>query len=144
MPIDEGQKEVIIGGIGVLGIITGWIASGINISKREGRKDERLETAEKSIARHDGDIQQLKKHHDDDMAAVRAFFTTEKGGQKFLTFPDHDDICARNGKSTSQEVAHLTEAIKENTTQVSTMSEHVRALQVAVAVLQTEKNRRDI
>jgi hypothetical protein len=143
MSLEQGNKEVILGGVSIIGIIAGWIAAGVRMSAREGRKEERLEAAEKTIARYDGDINMLRIHHDEDMSSVRAFFNTEKGGQKFMTFPDHDHICARNGKSTSQEVAHLAEVIRDNTIQVGTMSEHVRALQVAVAVLQTEKNRRD-
>lgn len=142
MPIEIGEKEV-AGVVGLFGLLTGWIISGFNYSKKHGKNEGRLDTIEEDVSLHTLAIAKLNQIHDEDMKEVRAFFSTPNGGQKFMTFPDHDAACMLAQRSTVQEISHLTTAIVDNTHQVVELAKKVGEVQISVAILQEEKNFRD-
>ena len=131
-----GDKE----SLGLLAAIGGWLATVFVRGRRVGKIEARFEATENTVATHDAAIQKLREHHDEDMRQIREFFATASGGQKFITFPDHDAICERNNKLTLQAVGHLTDVIKENTAQVALMGDKMHLLQVSVAVLKERRS----
>lgn len=131
-----GEKEA-IGGLAAIG---GWLAAVFLQGRRVGKIEARFEATEGAVAKHEAALQELRDYHDEDLKQIRSFFATASGGQKFITFPDHDILCERNNKLTLQAVAHLTEAIRENTIQVAAMGDQVHLLQVSVAVLKERRH----
>jgi uncharacterized coiled-coil protein SlyX len=137
--MDIGTTEV-TGLVALLGLLSGWLMSGLRGAKKHGQTEERIDVIDGRVSKQETELIELKRLHDADMKDVRAFFQNANGGQKFMSFPDHDIICTRNQRSISQEIQHLTEAVVANTGQVLKMSEQMRQLQVAVAVIQESKN----
>lgn len=130
--------------IGIFSVIAGWLISvftqGRRVGKIEAKVEARLDAVEVKVAKNEVETAALRAHHDDDLRQMRNFFSTSTGGQKFITFPDHDGICERNNKLTLQAVSHLTEVIQQNTAQVAEMGNQIHRLQVTVAVLKERRH----
>ncbi len=121
-----GEKEAI--GAGAVGV--GWLLSIFTNGRRVGKVEEQFKALVEKVKAHDEllekqksyfeeELKRLRLHHDEDMARFREFFYTPTGGQKFITFPDHDGMCERNNRLVVKAVENLTAAMKENTEVVS-------------------------
>lgn len=139
------SEEVVVNKetVGFISAIIAGLASLLFQGRKIGRVEERFEVMQKTLNTAVTDIAHLKDEHEKDIHAIQNWFRTDSGGQKFMTFPDHDLICNRNSKATTQALGQMTEAMKALTTQVSLLGDQVGNLKVAVAVLQeTQEQRR--
>lgn len=96
-----------------------------------------LENTEK-IAELEEDIAEVRKNHIEGLGDIRAFFQTPAGGQKFMTFPDHDLICLRNSKVLLTEMQHLTKAVQGLTEQSAESGKQLSQMVVDIAVVKAE------
>lgn len=149
-----GDKEAI--GAGAVGI--GWLISIFTHGRRVGKVEEKFKALVEKVEAHEKliekineereklksqleeEIKRLRVHHDEDMSRFREFFYTPAGGQKFITFPDHDGMCERNNRLVVKAVENLTAAMKENTEVVSKMGDQIHTLKVDVAVLKDRRS----
>lgn len=125
--------------IGILSVGTVWALSLISYWRRAGAFEHRMEEVEKQNATFAQAIADLRKYHDADMKEVRDFFKNSAGGQKFVTFPDHDLICERNSKTTVQQFKTLSDTIHAQTEELRDLSKEIVKLITAVAVLQDRR-----
>lgn len=164
MPLELSDTGL-TGVVGAVGVLTGWILSGFGSSKRQGRTEERIDDLEENVGKqatelavvkqshdldmdkirqmHDLDMDKIKQMRDQDIKEIKAIFSTDTGGQKFMTFTDHEHYCLLSQKTTVQEISHLTKAIVDNTKQVTDLVTTVGDIKIAVGILQDEKNYRD-
>ena len=143
----EIETAVIIAGGGML---VGWFSKAYAFGKKEQKRDDRLESVEKNQVKNIASIkdlnvlvvtlnQELKIYHDKDLKELRASLVTPAGGQKFITFPDHDVICDRNSRTIVASLAALTKVISENTAEVKNMRDEFHLIKVDVAVLKERR-----
>jgi hypothetical protein len=142
-----GEKEA----IGAGAVAFGWLTAIFTQGRRVGRVEEQFKALVQKVDGHEQELGKLKAlfeeeigrlrvHHEEDMKRFREFFYTPTGGQKFITFPDHDGMCERNNKLVVKAVENLTAAMKENTEVVSKMGDQIHTLKVDVAVLKDRRN----
>jgi hypothetical protein len=149
---------VIVGIIAIVGFVIGRLSAVFGVGKRIGKAEAHFNTVADTVNKHSDSIRELdnkiydenkkldtkidllEKHHESDVREIQKFFATSAGGQKFMTFPDHDSICLRNTKPLVDAISSFTEAVKENSKQFIKMSENFHILSVEVAIL---KERRD-
>jgi hypothetical protein len=147
--MNVGEKEAV--GIGAL--VLGWLSSALVFGRAAGKIEERykadLEAIQKVLADHaekiaenQTDIEEVRKAMVAGIGDIRAFFSTSAGGQKFITFPDHDLICARNMQVIIEKMGHLTEAVKKLTEQSEETADKVSAMTVDIAVLKAAYEKR--
>lgn len=142
----EFSDKEILGLGGALASFLGgfWLAArkvtGFEVSTRADieRIDGVLIDHAAKIASHSLQMTTQQQEHQEDMENVRAFFTTAAGGQKFMTFPDHDLICSRNGRVMVAEMQHLTAAVKILTEQSADTGRKVGEMAVDIAVMKAE------
>jgi hypothetical protein len=137
--MDIGDKEV-VAGIGAT--IFGWLGGVWSVARKVGKFEEKTEMRlgehDKQIAENAADIEAIKKEYKEDLASIRGFFSTTSGGQKFMTFPDHDVICGRNTKAVVSEIQHIADAVKGLATQSAEMGKQVSQIATEVAVIKAE------
>lgn len=148
--------------VGIGALLTGWLGSAFFHGRKVGAVEQQLIILAKSIETHDLEIKTLKANsdaelqtlrvtleaeiaklrvdHEEDIDRFQIFFTAPGGGQKFITFPDHESMCGKNIKPVVQAVESLTIALRENTEIVQRMGDKIHILDVDVAVL---KDRRE-
>lgn len=131
-------EEVVVSkeAAGLLATVLGWGLSIFYQGRKIGRLEEQFLAARRQLTDTVSKVEALGAEHDKDMKDLANWFRTDSGGQKFMTFPDHDLICNRNAKTTTQAIGQMTEAVKGLTTQMAIMSEQFHDLKVSVAVLQ--------
>jgi len=130
-----GEKEATWIG----GILIGWLTTMFVNVWKVGRLREKYNQTEATVLLHGKEIVALRAHHDTDMQSMKDFFATAAGGQKFITFPDHDLMCERNSKLTIQAIDALTAALRENTVIVEKMGDRIHILDKDVAVLKERR-----
>ena len=140
--MEIGEKEAAGVAVGFGSLLFGWLGGVWSVARKVTQFQEQTTTAlkdhEKKIADNTADIEAIKKEHNEDLETVRAFFTTSAGGQKFMTFPDHDLICSRNGRVMVAEMQHLTAAVKILTEQSADTGRKVGEMAVDIAVMKAE------
>ena len=136
--MEIGDKEM----IGFSAALFGWLGGVWSVARKVGKFEEHTATTlvehAKKIAENTAEIEAIKKDHNEDMESVRAFFQTAAGGQKFMTFPDHDLICSRNNRVMVSEMQHLTAAVKILTEQSAETGRKVSDMAVDIAVMKAE------
>jgi hypothetical protein len=147
----------IVGLIAIIGFVIGRLSAVFGVGKRVGEAEEQFKTLSSTVVKNNNDskarnikvdddiktldtkIDSLEKHHESDMREIQKFFATSAGGQKFMTFPDHETICNRNTKPMIDAMASFTEAVKENSKQFQKMSDNFHLLSVEVAILKERR-----
>jgi len=146
MDINGGDIAATSAGMAILGMVVGRVASVFSFGKILGNYEEKFGAMNQTILEHEEKVERLRewvvssvetvrRTHDDDMKELRSFFSTSSGGQKFMTFIDHDMVCDRNSRMTLKAIHDLTEAIKDNTAKVNLMGEQFHAVTTDVAIL---------
>jgi len=130
-----GEKEATWIG----GILIGWLTTMFVNVWKVGRLREKYNQTEATVAFQGSEIASLRAHHNADMQSMKDFFATSSGGQKFITFPDHEAMCGKNSALTIQAIAALTEALKENTIMMEKMGDRIHVLDRDVAVLKERR-----
>lgn len=132
MPVDEKA-------IGLGAMLVGWLGAMFMYGRKAGHYEARFKDIKETVESHTTELTALKNHHDEDMRQIRAFFSTDAGGQKFVTFPDLDTLYDRNSKAIIIAITNQTDAIKRNTEVVEAMGEKIHILNVDVAVLKERR-----
>lgn len=101
--------------------------------------EKRLTSVEESTTALAKAMTALREYHDADMKEVREFFRTPSGGQKFMTFPDHDVACERNNRLAVQQFQMINDLLRGQTAELAKLSAEVSALSTAVAILQDRR-----
>ena len=125
--------------IGILSAIGGGAIALLMYGRRIGNFEQRLIDAETSTAKLAEAMAKLREYHDADMKEVRDFFRSPDGGQKFMTFGNHDDICERNSRVTVQQFQVMNDLLRSQTIEITRLSAEVSALSTAVAILQDRR-----
>lgn len=140
--MEIGDKEVIGFGAALFGWLGGVWTVAAKVTKWKESVESNVERIDSTIVDHSTKIAEqgieLAKQridHQKDMENVRAFFQTTAGGQKFMTFPDHDLICLRNNKEVLAEIRHLAEATQGANEQLSEIGKQVTQITVDIAVM---------
>lgn len=140
--MEIGDKEMIGFGAALFGWLGGvWsVAAKVTTWKNGVKGDvERIDATlvDHSVKIADQGVELAKQRidHQKDMENVRSFFQTTAGGQKFMTFPDHDLICLRNNKEVLAEIRHLAEATQGANEQLSEIGKQVTQITVDIAVM---------
>jgi hypothetical protein len=136
--MDIGDKEL----VGVGSALFGWLGGVWSVARKittfERDTTTTLQNHEKQLAEHSEEIAKLRNDHDEDLNAVREFFQTSAGGQKFMTFPDHDLICERNSKTMITEMRHITAAVQALTAQSVETGREIGKMRVDIEVIKAE------
>lgn len=143
--MEMGEKETAGVAVGVGSLLFGWLGGVWSVARKVTQFQEQTTTTlkdhTKRLEKHAEEIEGLRQHHDEDLAAVRNFFSTASGGQKFMTFPDHDLICLRNSKVLIAEMQHLTKAVESLSEKVEDVGEKATQVATSVAVLEATINK---
>jgi hypothetical protein len=135
--------------VGFFAGATGWLAGMWATAWSLGKKDAtitetfrqihaELKDHAEQLTEHESDIAEIRKEHTEDLGDIRDFFQTAAGGQKFMTFPDHDIICVRNSRSMISEMQHLTTAVQALTVQSTAMGKEFADMRVDIGVIKAE------
>lgn len=143
--MEFSDKEILGIGGALASFLGGFLLSGRKVGKFEKGVEKDIQRIDSHLEEHAALIsdhsRKIAEQHDElhnDMESIRAFFQTSAGGQKFMTFPDHDLICLRNSQVVVTEIQHLTAAIKGLTEQSAKTSDQVSAMAVEIAVVKAE------
>jgi hypothetical protein len=136
------SDEVVVSkeSVGLVAVVIGFLANIFIQGRKVGRIEESFKIMAQDVTNLKKALNQLQEEHNKDIASIEKWFRTDAGGQKFMTFPDHDLICNRNDKITNQAITQMTEAVKGLTTQVTVLGEQFHELKVSVAVLQASSS----
>jgi hypothetical protein len=136
--MEFSDKEILGFGGALASFLGGLFAASRWIGRNEERINAQLLDHAEKLAEHESEIAEIREEHTKDLGDIRAFFTNAAGGQKFMTFPDHDIICIRNSKSMISEIQHLTVAINSLTVQSATMGKEFADMRVDIGVIKSE------
>jgi len=125
--------------IGILSAAGAGLITMLAYGRKIGSFEQRLIDAEKVSADLAQAMVKLREYHDADMKEVRDFFRSPDGGQKFMTFGNHDDICERNSRVTVQQFQVMNDLLRSQTIEITRLSAEVSALSTAVAILQDRR-----
>lgn len=116
--------EIGASGGGFVGAILGFFGSSVFSAYKVGKAEERMTTR---LDEHEKELRDLQN-----------IFRDQTGGIRFQTKAEHDTVCFKNNEVIRQALAHLTEAVKDNTEATADICKNVQNLEIAVAVLQAE------
>ena len=132
MDIDEKSA------IGIVAVVGGWLASFFYHGKRIGAMEEKfLQTVQRTDENEEA-IHELKRVHDSDMASVRAFFTNSDGGQKFMTWPNHEAYCKRNSEDHAKDMRYMKDGIDRQLVQLDRQMAQFDILLSDISALKTD------
>ncbi len=136
--MEFSDKEILGFGGALASFLGGLFAASRWIGRNEERINAQLLDHSEKLAEHEADIAEIRKEHTEDLGDIKNFFTTAAGGQKFMTFPDHDIICIRNSKTMISEIQHLTTAVQALTVQSTAMGKEFADMRVDIGVIKSE------
>lgn len=142
MDIDEK------GAAAVLTATIGWLASVFYYGRRIGSVEEQFKAVQGKTKENEDAIARLRATHDADMASIRAFFSNPDGGQKFMTFANHELVCARAAKEHAKDFQHMHEILERQlvsfdrqTAQLDIISADIAALKTDMAVVKERREK---
>ena len=136
--------------ITILALIGGWLMASFTKGRALGNFEQlvtdnfkaietRFKIIELNVEANRAETDKLKIDHANDMKDVRAIFQNSSGGQKFMTFPDHDATCLRNTKPILDTMAAFTDAVRDHTQEFKKMGDKFHVLSTEVAVLKERR-----
>lgn len=136
--MDEIQIAIAVGTV-IVAIISWIVTISLRFGKAQAKVEARFRDIESQVQHNSEELTFAKNEICEQVKEIKRMLTTPEGGQRFMTWGQHDNECVRNSKPIVQDINRLGDLIRDLTAQVKEMNTRLTRLELAVAKLEEHK-----